>query len=171
MYRIRDTAEAKEPFRFLEGEEMRAFSCVRAPALRRPKLVDGRLSESDYAETKRRIRLIFSAFLFHGVRRVVLGAWGCGIFKNPPRMIARGFAEVLREDLFKNRFEHIVFAINGEGDQSTFLRAAFAMELTRPFVADVDMFGKKDKEEENDKDRPWAIVGGGGVGGGGAGSR
>ena len=44
----------------------------------------------------------------HGHRTIVLGAWGCGVFRNDPVMVADAFAQTLRA---VNKFDHVVFAI------------------------------------------------------------
>jgi len=44
----------------------------------------------------------------HGHRRLVLGAWGCGVFGNDPTVVAEAFSTALHE---VDRFDHIVFAI------------------------------------------------------------
>ena len=45
----------------------------------------------------------------HG--KLVLGALGCGAYKNPPELVAKAFKEVLEEKEFEGRFEEICFAI------------------------------------------------------------
>ena len=45
----------------------------------------------------------------HG--KLVLGALGCGAYKNPPDLVAKAFKEVLEEKEFEKRFEEICFAI------------------------------------------------------------
>ncbi|MEU4210916.1 TIGR02452 family protein [Streptomyces sp. NPDC026206] len=62
----------------------------------------------------------------HGYRRLVLGAWGCGVFRNDPQQVATAFAGHLRgPGRFANRFEHVVFAVlDRRADSPT--RAAFA---------------------------------------------
>jgi uncharacterized protein (TIGR02452 family) len=48
----------------------------------------------------------------HDHRRLVLGAWGCGVFGNSPRTVAGAFAQLLgRGGPFAGAFAHIVFAI------------------------------------------------------------
>jgi len=42
---------------------------------------------------------------------LVLGALGCGAFRNPPRVIARTFRDVLAEEEWGGYFETIIFAI------------------------------------------------------------
>lgn len=44
----------------------------------------------------------------HGHRRLVLGAWGCGVFGNDPHLVAQAFAAALHR---VNRFDHVVFAV------------------------------------------------------------
>lgn len=47
-----------------------------------------------------------------GHQTLVLGAWGCGVFRNDPDMVARHFAELLLPGgLFHNVFGHVVFAV------------------------------------------------------------
>lgn len=43
-------------------------------------------------------------------KALVLGAWGCGVFQNDPKMIASLFSELLKNK-YKGVFERIVFAI------------------------------------------------------------
>lgn len=59
----------------------------------------------------RRIDRVLSLALHHGHQYLVLGAWGCGVFRNDPKMVAQLFAEALRSDKFANRFKHIIFAV------------------------------------------------------------
>lgn len=43
---------------------------------------------------------------------LVLGAWGCGVFRNNPADIAEIFSyHLLENPMFKNQFKHIVFSI------------------------------------------------------------
>ncbi|WP_067691939.1 TIGR02452 family protein [Nocardia jejuensis] len=45
----------------------------------------------------------------HGVRDLVLGAWGCGVFRNDPNQVAEAFELALRTH--GAAFDHIVFAV------------------------------------------------------------
>ncbi|TQM68251.1 uncharacterized protein (TIGR02452 family) [Actinomadura hallensis] len=59
-----------------------------------------------------RARKLLAVALEHGHRRLVLGAWGCGVFRNDPAEVAGVFAELLRPGgPFAGRFEHVVFAV------------------------------------------------------------
>lgn len=71
---------------------------------------------------KERAARALYAFERHGVKHLVLGAWGCGVFQNDVTTIANIFADLLgREDSrFKHSFGHVVFAITNEGMLKTF---------------------------------------------------
>jgi uncharacterized protein (TIGR02452 family) len=44
----------------------------------------------------------------HNHRRLVLGAWGCGVFGNEPATVAAAFATALRHSPW---FDEIIFAV------------------------------------------------------------
>ncbi|MFG3409981.1 TIGR02452 family protein [Streptomyces sp. NPDC048142] len=61
-----------------------------------------------------------------GYRRLVLGAWGCGVFRNDPAQVAAAFRTLLGAGgRFGGHFEQIVFGILDRDPDST-VRAAFA---------------------------------------------
>ncbi|MER5835667.1 TIGR02452 family protein [Streptomyces sp. NPDC002130] len=48
----------------------------------------------------------------HGYPRLVLGAWGCGVFRNDPAQVARAFRTLLGSGgRFAQTFDHVVFGI------------------------------------------------------------
>ncbi|GGW97897.1 TIGR02452 family protein [Streptomyces lomondensis] len=48
----------------------------------------------------------------HGYRRLVLGAWGCGVFRNDPAQVAGAFRGLLGSGgRFSETFEHVVFGV------------------------------------------------------------
>jgi uncharacterized protein (TIGR02452 family) len=57
----------------------------------------------------------------HGHRTLVLGAWGCGVFRNNPRDVADAFASAL--DALPGVFERLVFAVWERGGDGPNLRA------------------------------------------------
>lgn len=63
-----------------------------------------------------------------GDRTLVLGAYGCGVFRNDPRQVARWWRELLAEPAFADRFPRVVFAVL-DGSRSQSCRAAFWEEL------------------------------------------
>ena len=95
---------------FLEAPFM--LDVVTVPAINRPTLVAPEEICPDHAEaTKRKIRAILRACFHGGNDAIVLGAFGCGAFRNPPAHIARLFREVFEEAEFRGVFRRLVFAI------------------------------------------------------------
>ncbi|MFC8495225.1 TIGR02452 family protein [Streptomyces sp. NPDC057235] len=61
-----------------------------------------------------------------GYRRLVLGAWGCGVFRNDPERVAGAFTALLTGDgRFAGHFEEVVFAVLDRASGTPTL-AAFA---------------------------------------------
>ena len=59
-----------------------------------------------------RAERVLAVAAHHGVRTLVLGAWGCGVFRNDPADVASAFRTHLTDGgAFADRFERIVFAI------------------------------------------------------------
>ncbi len=73
----------------------------------RPEQV-GRIPE----QLTERSGAVLEAATRHGARRLVLGAWGCGVFHNDPRHVAAAFNTHLTGDgAYRDVFEHITFAV------------------------------------------------------------
>jgi uncharacterized protein (TIGR02452 family) len=64
----------------------------------------------------------------HGHRRLVLGAWGCGVFGNDPDVVAEAFAGELART--QGHFDHVVFAVL-DRQRGTPTHAAFTRALCR----------------------------------------
>lgn len=58
-----------------------------------------------------RIENILEAAIDHGAEALVLGAFGCGVFNNPPRLVAEAFSKVLARERYLHAFREIIFAI------------------------------------------------------------
>jgi hypothetical protein len=59
-----------------------------------------------------RIEKILSVAIVNGHTVLVLGAWGCGVFRNDPENVAKFFAFHLKNNSkFNNKFEKISFAV------------------------------------------------------------
>jgi uncharacterized protein (TIGR02452 family) len=64
------------------------------------------------AETlRRRAESVLALAASRGDTRLVLGAWGCGVFRNDPRVVAEAFSGHLRHGEWSGRFEHVVFSV------------------------------------------------------------
>lgn len=63
---------------------------------------------------EQRMERMFRVAIDAGITHFVLGAWGCGVFKNDPGMVATMFKENLEK--YGKYFDYIVFAIYGTKD-------------------------------------------------------
>lgn len=89
-----------------------SLSFITVAGMNRPDLTTGGMIANHHVEPiKNKIRTIFRIGLIHGHDSLVLGALGCGAFRNPPRHVARLFHEVMDEPEFKDRYRRIIFAI------------------------------------------------------------
>jgi uncharacterized protein (TIGR02452 family) len=70
-----------------------------------------RAAELPHALAVRAERVLETAAA-HGYRRLVLGAWGCGVFQNDPVRVAGAFRALLTDGgRFTGAFEHVVFGV------------------------------------------------------------
>jgi uncharacterized protein (TIGR02452 family) len=64
-----------------------------------------------------RVERVLDVAALHGHEVLVLGAWGCGVFRNDPRQIAELFQSALAGP-FRGAFTHVVFAVlDSTGDK------------------------------------------------------
>eukprot|EP00397_Hematodinium_sp_SG-2012_P010226 GEMP01010335.1.p1 GENE.GEMP01010335.1~~GEMP01010335.1.p1 ORF type:complete len:545 (-),score=107.76 GEMP01010335.1:1308-2942(-) len=93
---------------------------------------------------------LFAAALDSGHRILILSAWGCGAFGNPPEEISRFFKEALDGE-FKGRFKQVIFGIatnKREGNLGAFLDTFQAQLYYPPKGINLDpdpvgMFGSR----------------------------
>ncbi|WLW50441.1 TIGR02452 family protein [Streptomyces sp. YU58] len=68
----------------------------------------------------------------HGYRRLVLGAWGCGVFQNDPAQVAGAFRDLLGPGgRFAGAFEHVVFGVL-DRTRGAVVREAFVRAFPSP---------------------------------------
>lgn len=73
---------------------------------------------------KQRMRFVLAVALAHGYQHLILGAWGCGVFRNNPIDVARWFADVLGDESdFGGCFAQVDFAVLDTTSDLTTLRA------------------------------------------------
>jgi uncharacterized protein (TIGR02452 family) len=90
---------------------------VSAAAIRRPVIKNGEFAIVDAALLKNKVRMVLETFEYHAMDHIVLGAWGCGAFRNPPKQVAIIFRDILEEFYF----QHVTFAIaHNEHNLKTF---------------------------------------------------
>ena len=82
---------------------------VNAGAVRKNELRNVSLIRETMA---RRVKMVLAVAVKAESEHLVLGAWGCGVFKNDPKNIAHLFAnELTKSGTFANCFETVVFAV------------------------------------------------------------
>jgi len=72
---------------------------------------------------RRRAGLVLAVAAEHGHRTVLLGAWGCGVFRNDPPLVADAFGRWLESDKFAGAFDRAIFAIYDRSKEQTTLSA------------------------------------------------
>ncbi|HZJ79576.1 MAG TPA: TIGR02452 family protein, partial [Dysgonamonadaceae bacterium] len=91
------------------------LSVVSVPAINGPKidLINRyyRITKELIEPSKEKIRTILRIGVLHHHDCLVLSAFGCGAFRNPPQHIAELFKEVFEEPEFVNQFKLVVFSI------------------------------------------------------------
>jgi uncharacterized protein (TIGR02452 family) len=90
-----------EPYRI-------ALITAAAPNLRAVMANQPELADSVPTAIQRRATRVLEVAAAHGHRRLVLGAWGCGVFGNDPAGVAQAFGAALRGVGF---FDRVVFAV------------------------------------------------------------
>lgn len=104
------TPSAVRPWDILDDKDRRFISCIAMPALRRPELTEeGMLTKEDEEITKEKLHGIMKVALIHGHDTVILGAMGCGAFRNPPKHIAKIVHEIIYQ--YSDCFKKIVIPI------------------------------------------------------------
>ena len=93
-----------------------------ASALRQQKRFEASVVE---AALRKRAVLVLAVAAHHGVDRLVLGAWGAGVFGNDPVMVADAFATLLAGE-FANAFPEVIFAVPGDGVNHEAFAARFS---------------------------------------------
>lgn len=102
-----------------------ALSIITAPAPNAGEAFqrDDATDQEIRAALERRADMVLAAAGAHGHRCLVLGAWGCGVFRNDPREVADVFARCLGSPRFRGAFSRVVFAVYDRGDDRPNYRA------------------------------------------------
>jgi len=100
-----------------------------AGAIRREQPADAHKIETVFRE---RVGKVLGVALKQGCQRLVLGAWGCGVFGNDPATVAKVFRSYLGSGgAFERHFERVLFAVfDTSKDRSSY--KAFEQTFSRP---------------------------------------
>lgn len=94
------------------------FSAITCPAPNR-SVYKGNIKDVNKALYER-CKLILEVAALNGEKNLVLGAFGCGVFKNNPKDVAEIFYKILVDEEMMYYFDNIEFAILGNGMDSNF---------------------------------------------------
>lgn len=148
---------------------------IAVAALNRPETVclpNGSMRLVDYLvpTAKNKIRTIFNIAIDNGVQVLVLGAFGCGAYQNPPVHIAQLFKEILAEPEYRNAFKKVVFAIKQDHNSvsvnnktlvevfSEVFGSEAAQDVRKLHVGDVVRHFKRETEATSSTDYLYKIV-------------
>ena len=86
---------------------------ITIPAVQHPELTENgtEFKEKPARMWRNKIRSLLRVAKEHGKKKLVLGAFGCGAYGNPPELVARYFKEIFNEPEFKGYFTEVCFAI------------------------------------------------------------
>ena len=60
---------------------------------------------------RHRAGVILAVARHQACKTIILGAWGCGVFRNCPSTVADAFGQWLESDKFRGIFDRVVFAV------------------------------------------------------------
>ncbi|KAM0421000.1 hypothetical protein ACHAPT_011243 [Fusarium lateritium] len=138
--------------------------CISAAMLRDPEIDVNDLGRGSYTHDKDRelvlqkMRMVMRVCQAKGVKRVVAGAWGCGVFRNPVGEVAHAWKKVLLQPKKNGKgkqkgsketwdgVEEVVFAIKDPGMAEAFAEA-FGEGLVRK-----ESTGSAEDEEDEETD-------------------
>lgn len=96
-----------------------------------------------------RAERVLAVAFHHSHEILILGAWGCGVFRNHVIEVARLFRRLLiEEDKYKNVFKKVVFAINVQSTSDEFQR--YFSDGSLPLPPEFYQF----RQKQTSKDKP-----------------
>lgn len=109
---------------FRDGDFRLLNTPVTASVLTLPAVNMGQVrlkgEDVEYAKTvmKARMRLSLAIFASRKETHLILGAYGCGVFRNDPVEVANWWRELLEDEGYCRFFEEIVFAVLDKGGKN-----------------------------------------------------
>lgn len=117
----RHVPDPERSYLFLPPESIFPFYELRSAAPEfsvEPKNLDAKAMEEYKQNLRQRIGAQLDTMILEKKPNVILGAWGCGAFKNIPDVVA----QIYREEIEKRApfFQHIVFPILNTGSKNNY---------------------------------------------------
>ncbi len=116
FFRVKSRELLEEPF---------LASVITAPAPNAGQVLSRKQHSKATVEAclRRRAGKVLAVAQDQGERRLLLGAWGCGVFRNDPRRVADAFGAWIEGPRFAGAFDEVVFAIYSRKGESPNLLA------------------------------------------------
>ncbi|MGO4546797.1 TIGR02452 family protein [Paenibacillus sp. 2TAB23] len=86
-------------------------------------ILKGEDSKQAQKTMKDRMRLALTILAAKGDQTVVLGAYGCGVFRNDPANVARWWKELLMDEGYDTHFDEIIFAVLDTSKAESIIKA------------------------------------------------
>jgi len=101
-------------------EEPFVLSIITAPAPNAGAALarDPTLGEQIRQVLEARAQKVLAVAAANRHRCLVLGAWGCGVFRNDAEQVARAFAQALADERLRGAFDRVVFAVYDPGGRN-----------------------------------------------------
>lgn len=102
---------------FIKNDDLNYIEVQKANVLTMPAVnlgqvkLKGEDAQKAQEVMKARMRKVLAIFAHYENKVLILGAYGCGVFRNDPQTIAQQWYDLLEEEGWKYNFEKIVFAI------------------------------------------------------------
>jgi len=128
-------------------------SFITSPAVNAGHALDRVGAERVRSTMIERIDRVLAVAVANGHRVIVLGAWGCGVFRNSVEDVAKYFRNYLAkpDSKYRTSFSHVYFAIPDQDKLIQFQQAfeSNAPTKTIPIQSDTNMSNKKRAQQAN----------------------
>lgn len=102
-------------------DEPQLVSFITSAAPNAGAAADNRPEESPLipAVLRRRFEYVLALAASRHYEQLILGAWGCGVFRNDPQLVAATMIDALRHTDWSGRFRRVVFSVLDNSPEAT----------------------------------------------------
>ena len=104
-----------ENYQKLNKLQIKEFDMLAVAAIRYPKLINNKFSFKDREITYKKIESIFKIAILYNYEIIILGALGCGAYRNPVEEVIEIFNECIIK--YGHNFKKIIFSILSKNDR------------------------------------------------------